>query len=81
MIVGRIDLTGYRVGWRILIRMREDPCYRSLICLQSLGVVEGCSTMMAWGRFIMYLDGKHATLTQVPIDDSGTCCQIVCCAT
>jgi hypothetical protein len=36
--------------------------------------------MMAWGRYIMYLDGKHATLTQVPIDGSGTCCQIVCCA-
>jgi hypothetical protein len=26
--------------------------------------VEGYSTMMAWGRFIMYLDGKHATLTR-----------------
>jgi hypothetical protein len=47
MIVGVFDLTGYRMGWRILIRMREVLCYRSLICLQSLGVVEGCSTIMA----------------------------------
>jgi hypothetical protein len=40
MIAGRIDLTGYRMAWRILIRMRDILCYRSLICLQSLGVVD-----------------------------------------
>lgn len=53
MIVGSSGLAGSRMAQRILMTMREDQCYRSIIC-PYLGVLEGCTTMMARDRCTIY---------------------------